>query len=306
MSLRRADHSSRGVQPSELCSKSLIVKLRKGRLWPGIWSKRRTERQNSGRKVTDDKTFGSIFLVLKNSLFAFYITSNLFLNNSENYKKITILKCKSNNKVPGNLPSNVKQNCTKFEANVNRMQVECAEMLLTGNRHLAECAHENRNTDPIIIIIIIIIIVIYMTPTQITTLYAHSFSPNTVLPVSTPLCHSVTQCHVYTRSTLNLQAYQPVHHGIPRDWDACDGEIVWLLGHFPAKIRKNLKNLGLSQFPNKICTQSCGMTQVWQRELTRCHVHFASITSSHSGFPRRKSRPNTEALCCSVGLSRLI
>jgi len=39
MSLRRADHSSRGVLPSSVCL-SVILKPRNGRPWPGIGSKR--------------------------------------------------------------------------------------------------------------------------------------------------------------------------------------------------------------------------------------------------------------------------
>jgi hypothetical protein len=185
MALRRADHSSRGVQPSAVCLKSLIVKIRtgRGRGWPGVWSKRRTERQ----KWTDSdrgQNSGRIFLVLKNSLLAFHITSNLYLNNAENYTKINILKSESNNKFPENLPGSVKQNCTKFGANVSRIRGNVTDMNQRP-RGVHGCAHENLNTDPIIVIIIIT--VIYITPTQIPTLYADSFPPNTLSPLSTPL-----------------------------------------------------------------------------------------------------------------------
>jgi hypothetical protein len=45
MSLRRADHSSRGVLQSALCPKSVIMKPRKGSLWPGIGSKLHRKRK---------------------------------------------------------------------------------------------------------------------------------------------------------------------------------------------------------------------------------------------------------------------
>jgi len=50
MSLRPADHSSRGVLPSVACQMNVIVKPREGKAWSGIGRKRH---RKSNRRLPD-------------------------------------------------------------------------------------------------------------------------------------------------------------------------------------------------------------------------------------------------------------
>ena len=131
----------------------------------------------------------------------------------------------------------MKQNYTKFEANISPRRGKVIHIKTQTWWRERLCSEwQSLNTESIILIIIIIIIIIfiYITATQVAALNANSSSRSTSLASLHRRWHAVTQYHAsYTRHIERT--------GIPtcpRDSDSCDGDIVWLLGHFPAKIAK--------------------------------------------------------------------
>jgi hypothetical protein len=107
---------------------------------------------------------------------------------------------KSNN-VLANLPGNVKQNNTKFEANNSRRRGKVIHIKTETSRRKRLCSeweslntdsnnNNNNNNNSF-----------YITATQVTTLYANSFPRSTSLASFHRQWHSVTQYHAsYTRS----------------------------------------------------------------------------------------------------------